>query len=129
MLMKNNNLVFNESLNSIKDKAMIMLTTIINIVEPFRKSIADIVGEGSIFEILNCSFLRRDFNKFIQVLYEEFGRTFRKTSDLFFTICVFQIAMTLLILIIIAHTKLKKEEESPTSISEYVDLKDVGKLS
>ena len=128
-LMKNNNLLFNESLNSVKDKAIIMLTTIINIVEPFRKSIADIVGEGSIFEILNCSFLRRDFNKFIQVLYEEFGRTFRKTSDLFFTICVFQIAMTLLILIIIAHTKLKKEEESPTSTSEYIDLKDVGKLS
>ena len=127
---KKENQKFNESLNSIKEKAISMLTTIINIVQPLRKSFADIVGEGSIFEILNCSFLRRDFNKLMQVLYEEFGKTFRKTSDLFFTICVFQIVMTLLILIIIAHIKLKKEEEeSSTKNGDYIGLKDVGKLN
>lgn len=127
--MKKENQKFNETLNSIKEKAISLLTTIINIVKPFRKSFVDIVGEGSIFEILNCSFLRRDFNKLIQVLYEEFGKTFRKTSDLFWTISVFQIVMTLLILIIIAHNKLKKEEESPAKDDDYIDLKDVGKLN
>ena len=126
---KEENTKFNNSLYSVKNQAIEMLTTIVDIVRPLRKSFADIVGEGSIFEIINCSFIRRDFNKLMEVLYDEFGRTFRKTSDLFFTICVFQIVMTLLILVIVGHSKVKKEEDSPGKNGEYIDLKDVGKLN
>ena len=125
-IMEENNL-FNTTLYAIKDNAITMMSTLLNIVRPFRESFRDIVGDGNIFEILNCSFLRRDFNKFMEVLYEEFGSTFRKVSDLFFTICVFQIAMTLLILIIISSKK-KEDSQDGKKDELYVGLKDVGQL-
>ena len=105
-----------------------MLTNILNLVKPFRESFRDIVGDGNIFDILNCSFLKRDFNKLMQVLYEEFGSTFRKTSDLFFIICIFQIFMTLFILVIIADFKYNQEFSKEKSNELYSALNEVGKL-
>lgn len=125
---KEENSKFNISLNDIKNKAIKMLTNILNLVKPFRESFRDIVGDGNIFDILNCSFLKRDFNKLMQVLYEEFGSTFRKTSDLFFIICVFQIFMTLFILVIIADFKYNQEFSKEKSNELYSALNEVGKL-
>ena len=110
---KNKNKEFDNNFISVKTEIIAMLNNILNIVRPLREVFSDIVGNGSIFEILNCNFLKRDFNKLMEVLYNEFGSTFRRTSDLFFSNCVFQIVMTLLILVIIASIKEANKENIP----------------
>lgn len=116
---KNNE--FKEEIQSLKEQIVALLDNILGIVAPFRRSVADLIGDGNIFDLLTCSFFRRDFNKFVEVLYKEFGSAFRKTSDLFFTICVFQIIMTLLILIIIDYIKHNRsKEEFPVIKDELI---------
>ena len=104
-----------------------MLSTLLNIVKPFRESFRDIVGDGNILEILNCSFWRRDFNKLLEVLYEEFGNTLIKLSDLFFTICVFENILTFLIIIFVASLQ-KKNDRYQKRDELYFGLKDVGQI-
>ena len=82
-------------------------------VELYRKyrpqTFEEIVGNGSIFEILNCQFLKRDVNKVLEQLYDGFGSSFKVTSNLLLMISVYELAMTLVILIVV--TAVKKSEK------------------
>ena len=90
-------------------------------MKPFREGYKEIVGDGSIFEILNCGFLKRDFNKLFEELYVEFGSSFRSTSDLLLTICVFEFIMTLLMLFIVASLKKNKDEDTYNLSGSLID--------
>jgi len=107
-----NNTKFNESIIQIRNKAIDALNSILGVVKPFRDSIRDIVGAGSIFNILTCNFFKRDFNKLLEVLYVEFGSTFKSTSNIILSICALEFVMTLLMLIIIGDLIKKKKDKS-----------------
>lgn len=107
---KKQNLYFNDSFISIRENAIGVINNILKIVKPFREYFKEIVGDGSIFQILNCGFLKRDFNKLFEELYVEFGSAFRSTSDLLLTICVFEFIMIILMLFIVASLKKNKGE-------------------
>ena len=107
-----NNTKFNESIIRIKNKAIDALNSILGVVKPFRDSIREIVGAGSIFNILTCNFFKRDFNKILEELYVEFGSTFKSTSNIILSICALEFVMTLLMLIIIGDLIKKKKDKS-----------------
>ena len=107
---ENNTIKFNDSIIKIRNKAIDTLNSVLGVVKPFRESFREIVGEGSIFNILNCNFFKRDFNKLLEELYVEFGSTFRSTSNIILCICVFEFVMTLLMLIIIGGLIKKKDK-------------------
>ena len=111
---KDQNKVYNNSFISISKEEVNVLNNIKDIITPLRETFNEIVGDGSIFEILNCQFLKRDFNKVIEQLYNSFGSTFKVTSTLLLMISGFEIVMTLLILIIMTSLG-KKEEPKPSS--------------
>ena len=117
-----NNTKFNESIIKIRNNAIEALNSVLAVVQPFRESFREIVGEGSIFNILNCNFFKRDFNKLLEELYEEFGTSFRSTSDILFSICTFEFIMTLLTLIIIASRIKKKDKSGENEDNEDNDL-------
>ena len=107
-----NNTKFNESIFKIRNKAIDALNSILGVVKPFRDSIREIVGVGSIFNILTCNFFKRDFNKILEELYVEFGSTFKSTSNIILSICALEFVMTLLMLIIIGDLIKKKKDKS-----------------
>ena len=107
-----NNTKFNESIIRIKNKAIDALNSILGVVKPFRDSIREIVGAGSIFNILTCNFFKRDFNKILEELYVEFGSAFKSTSNIILSICALEFVMTLLMLIIIGDLIKKKKDKS-----------------
>jgi hypothetical protein len=117
-----NNTKFNESFIIIKNNSIEALNSILGVVQPFRESFREIVGEGSIFNILNCNFFKRDFNKLLEELYDEFGTAFRSTSDILFSICAFEVIMTLLTLIIIASLIKKKDKSGEAEDNEDNEL-------
>ena len=120
------NIKFNESIIEVRDNAINTLKNVLGVVGPFRDGFREIVGEGSIFNILNCNFFKRDFNKLLEELYDEFGTTFRSTSDIFFSICVFEVFMTLLTLIIIASRIKKKDNPEENDDNELMTgLRDI----
>ena len=91
---------FRNSFKSIGQKDIDLLDQIKEIIRPLRKSYEEIVGNKSIFEILNCKFLKRDVNKIMQELYDSFGDSFLNISTLFILISVYELFMTFFILII-----------------------------
>jgi hypothetical protein len=107
---ENNTIKFNDSIIKIRNNAIDTLNSVLGVVKPFRESFREIVGDGSIFDILNCNFFKRDFNKLLEELYVEFGSTFRSTSNIILCICVFEFVMTLLMLIIIGGLIKKKDK-------------------
>ena len=70
------------------------------------------MGDGSIFEILNCQFLKRDINKVLEQFYDGFGSTFKVTSTLLIMISIYELAMTLVILILVTAVKESKKVDS-----------------
>ena len=100
---------FNNSFISIGKEEIRVLENIKGIIKPFREIFEEIVGNGSIFEILNCQFLKRDVNKVLEQLYDGFGSSFKVTSNLLLMISVYELAMTLVILIVV--TAVKKSEK------------------
>lgn len=107
---KEQNKIFNQSFINIGEEEINVLNNIKNIIIPFRDTYNEIVGDKSIFEILNCNFLKRDVNKVIEILYDSFGSTFKVTSTLFIMISAYEIAITLVVLIVIAS--LNKQNKS-----------------
>ena len=75
------------------------------------ESYKDIVGSESIFEILNCNFLKRDVNKIIEELYNDFGKTFKDTSTLLLIISIFELCMTIAILFIMKGFKKQESKK------------------
>ena len=110
--------VFHQMRNSSIDA----LNSVLGVVKPFRESFREIVGEGSIFNILNCNFFKRDFNKLLEELYVEFGSAFRSTSDILLSICAFEVVMTLLTLIIITNLIKKKDKSGENDDNEDSEL-------
>ena len=118
---KKQNNRFKQEFVDLKKNIIEIFNNILKVVKPFRESYSSIVGDGSIFNILNCNFFKRDFNKLLEVLYIEFGTTFRKTSDIFLTICIFESIMTLLTLVIIEGF-LKKDKNVEVILKDNNDL-------
>lgn len=116
---------FNESFEYLRDNSILIFDNVLKFIKPLKKTYTEIVGDGSIFSLLNCNFMKRDFNKLFQEIYEEFGASFRTTSDIFLTVCFFQMVMTFLLLFIIAA--IRKDDNSTNNFegnSDYA-LKDV----
>ena len=103
---------FNSSFISIGKEEIHVLENIKGIIKPFREAFEEIVGDGSIFEILNCQFLKRDINKVLEQFYDGFGSTFKVTSTLLIMISIYELAMTLVILIIVTAVKESKKVDS-----------------
>ena len=108
----NKNEEFNNTFYNISREEVIILDEIKNLFKPFREGFDEIVGKKSIFEILNCKFLKRDVNKIIEILYESFGQTFKSTSSLLLMISAYELAMTLVVMIIMkAFGQMKKNSK------------------
>ena len=108
----NQNKEFNNSFINIGKEEINALENIKGIIKPFRETFEEIVGDGSIFEILNCQFLKRDINKVLEQLYEGFGSTFKVTSTLLIMISVYELAMTIVILILVTAVQKSKKLDS-----------------
>ena len=103
---------FRDSFKSICQKDIDLLNQTKEIIRPLRESYEEIVGDNSIFEILNCKFLKRDVNKIMQELYDSFGVSFLNISTLFILISVSELCMTFFILLIMKAfgNKIKSED-------------------
>ena len=104
---KNANEGFKNEFKKIDFKKIINDTekAVLDVVNPLIESYKDIVGSESIFEILNCNFLKRDVNKIIEELYNDFGKAFKDTSTLLLIISIFELCMTIAILFIMKGFK------------------------
>ena len=91
---------FNKTFNDIGLEEIKIIEKIEDLFKPLREGFDDIVGNKPILEILNCKFLKRDVNKIIEVLYDSFGQTFKTTSSLLLMISGYELAMTLIVMII-----------------------------
>ena len=116
---------FNESFEYLRGNSTLIFDNVLKFIKPLRESYTEIVGEGSIFNLLNCNFMKRDFNKLFQEIYEEFGVSFRTTSDIFLTVCVFQMVMTFLLLFIIAAIRKDNDSSGTFENNSEFALKDV----
>jgi hypothetical protein len=105
----NQNKEFNNSFIRIGKEEINVLENIKGIIKPFREAFEEIVGDGSIFEILNCQFLKRDVNKVLEQFYDGFGSTFKVTSTLLIMISIYELAMTLVILIMVTAVQKSKK--------------------
>ena len=95
------NTEFNTTFHDIGLEEIKIVTKIEGLFKPLREGFDEIVGNKSIFEILNCKFLKRDVNKILEVLYDSFGQTFKTTSSLLLMISGYELALTLVIMIVI----------------------------
>ena len=104
---KNANEGFKNEFKKIDFKKIINDTekAVLDVVNPLIESYKDIVGSESIFEILNCNFLKRDVNKIIEELYNDFAKAFKDTSTLLLIISIFELCMTIAILFIMKGFK------------------------
>ena len=108
IIIKNNE--FNASFYYIKQEGISGLENINNTIVPLKESYNEIAGEdNSIFEILNCKFLKRDVNKILVEMHDSFGGTFKNTSTLLLLISAFELGMTIFIL---AMAKSNEREKS-----------------
>ena len=109
-VIKNKNQEFNKTFHTIESAEISVLKDTKDIITPLREGIVEIVGDKSIFEILNCKFLKRDANKIIEVIYNSFGETFKTTSKLLSVISGFELGMTLFVLLIMKAYGTKKQD-------------------
>lgn len=113
------NIEYNNTFKNIGKREIQVLENIKGIIKPFRETFEEVVGNGSIFEILNCLFLKRDINKVLEQFYDGFGSTFKVTSTLLIMISLYELAMTFVILLIVnAVQKSKKVESSEINFSK-----------
>ena len=120
---KNKNEEFNQTFHKIGSEEIKVLENTKDLIVPLRESLNEIVGDESIFEILNCKFLRRDAYKIIEVIYDSFGGTFKTTSKLLITISMFELAMTAFVLLIMkayGSKKTKSEDIEKEKDDEYI---------
>lgn len=99
------NVAYNSSFDQIRENSIQILDHVINYIRPLREDFNQIVGGGSIFEIVNCNFMKRDFNKLFEVIYTEFGSSFKSTATILLIICIFQVLMTFVILVVVDGLK------------------------
>lgn len=107
---------FNQTFKDIGVEEANFLKKIADLIIPLREHFVELVGDNSIFEILNCQFLKRDVNKIFEELYNGFGKSFIKTSSLLITISIFEIIITLVVIIIMKTFKKGNSEEIENNI-------------
>ena len=110
----NKNKDFNNSFNEIKISEINILNDITNIIQPLRNIYEGTIANGSIFEIMNCKFIKRDTNKVVEILYNKCGGTFKDTSLIFLIISVCEILLTIFVL-----TVMKSIKGTMTEIPNY----------
>lgn len=115
---KEQNKAFNNSFTNIGKEEIKILNGIKGIILPFRDSYREIVGDKSIFEMFNCNFLKRDVNKVVEVLYDSLGSTFQVTATLFIMISCYELAITLIVLIVIAALNKKQTKSEDIDFSK-----------
>ena len=96
---------FKQRYTQVKESEVGFLDYILSIVTPLRKIYIEFISDGSIFDMLNCGFIKRDFNKVLDTLYNEFGSDFKITSNLFLTISAVELLLTISVLIIMKAIK------------------------
>lgn len=98
-----NNVNYNKAFNDFRNNSIQILKNVIRFMKPFREDFNEIIGngEGSIFRILNCNFMKRDFNKLFEEIYNGFGRSFKSSSTKLIIICFLEIILTILLVIVI----------------------------
>lgn len=87
-------------------------------VKPIREIFEEIVGNDSIFSMLNCGFLKRDLNKILEQLYGAMGGEMKRTSSIFIAITIIEGILTVFTLIIMTRFKEPTEEPKPSEITE-----------
>ena len=105
---------FESLLNNMKEHEKEILYDVRDTIKPLRELFEQYINGDSIFDIMNCRFVKRDVNKVIEVLYDEFGGPFKTTSNLFIAISVAEILLTLFVLIIMKGLRLQS-----TTIPDY----------
>ena len=110
----NKNKDFSNSFNEIKNSEINILNDITNIIQPLRNIYEGTIANGSIFEIMNCKFIKRDTNKVVEILYNKCGGTFKDTSLIFLIISVCEILLTIFVL-----TVMKSIKGTMTEIPNY----------
>lgn len=107
------NIEIQNEFKSVTSKEAEIIRGIGNTVKPVREIFQEIVGDDSIFSMLNCGFLKRDTNKFLEQLDEGVGVELKTTSSIFISITIIEGILTLFTLIIL--TRFKEENKKITS--------------
>lgn len=102
---------------NIIDKEVDVINGIGDTVKPIREIFEEIVGDDSIFSMLNCGFLKRDLNKFFEQFYEAMGGEMKRTSSIFIAITIIEGILTLFTLIIMTRFKDQNESKNPSPAS------------
>ena len=125
---KNDN--FNDSFNIIIKEYSDILYEVIDILQPFKQFVNDFLGEGKFFDILNCNYIKRDFNKIIEELYTAFGKHFKITGALFLVISIIEFLFNILAIFIITQKEDKEDKGvKETSIDSEEELIDKGEIN
>ena len=96
---------FKESFTKVKNSEIGFLNFTLDVITPLRELYIEFISEGSIFDLLNCGFIKRDFNKVMDTLYNDFGGDFKTTSNLFLAISATELLLTIFVLIIMKGVK------------------------
>ena len=116
---KDKNEDFNKTFHNIKLAEIKVLSNTKDIITPFREGIKGIVGDESIFEILNCKFLRRDVNKIMEIIYDAFGGTFKSISTIYYIMAIFELIITIFIMLIMKAYSIQKPI---TDTNQYIEM-------
>ncbi len=106
----NKNGVFKDKFVEIKDSEIGFLNYTLSVITPLRNIYIEYISEGSIFDILNCGFIKRDFNKVMDTLYTDFAGDFKMTSNLFLAISAIELILTIFVLIIMKAVKAQSSD-------------------
>ncbi len=102
---KNKNEEFKTDFKDITNEEVKILEGVSETIKPIRETFEEIVGDDSIFKMLNCGFLRRDLNKVIEQLYESFGGDLKSSSRLFIAVTIMECILSLFILTLLSRYK------------------------
>lgn len=106
----NKNGVFKDKFVEIKDSEIGFLNYTLSVITPLRNIYIEYISKGSIFDILNCGFIKRDFNKVMDTLYTDFAGDFKMTSNLFLAISAIELILTIFVLIIMKAVKAESSD-------------------
>ena len=95
------NQIFKENVN----KEIVIIDGIWDAVKPMKDLYQEFVGNSSIFDMLNCGFLKRDMNILLEQINEGLGGSLKATSNIFIAIGLFEFVLTLLVLILMKSFK------------------------
>lgn len=119
--MKEKNTQYKNDFKEIVSSEINILEGIRDTIKPIRGIFNDIVGDNSIFTMLNCGFLKRDLNKLLEQLYNGLGGELKITSNIFIAITVIEGVLTFFTLIIMSRYKDEKDD-GPKNINKMMEM-------